>query len=177
MTKIQSQDKVIYQGHLTLVQRPYNGRKYDVVVSKDAAIMLYIDEKDQVYFAKQFRPAIGKEVLALPAETLDKEGLTPLEVMVEGLEEECGIRINKNQVIPLGKVISTDGHDTEKVYLFLAKGKGAYVGQRLEDTEKIDVVKMSFDDAYKMVINGEIEGAKTAKLIMYEKLRRLNALD
>lgn len=169
-------DKVIYKGHLTLVRRPYEGRNYDVVVSKDAAIMLYIDEEDMVYFAKQFRPAVDEEVLSLPAETLDKPHLTPLEVMVEGLEEECGVKINKNQVKSLGKVISTDGHDTERVYLFLANGPGEYVGQRLEDDEKIEVVKIPFDKAYEMVLTNEIKGSKTSHLILYEKLRRLGEI-
>lgn len=169
-------DKIIYQGHLTLVQRPYKGRNYDVVISKDAAIMLYIDEKDQVYFTKQFRPAMDEQHLSLPAETLDKPGLTPLEVMVEGLEEECGIKINKKQVTELGKIVSTSGHDTEKVYLFLAHGPGKYVGQRLEDDERIKVIKIPFDKAYEMVIKNEIESSKTSYLIMYEKLRRLGAL-
>lgn len=170
---IEVADKVIYKGHLTLVQRDYEGRKYDVVVSKDAAVMLYIDERDFVYLTKQFRPAIGEEVLALPAETLDKPGLSPLEVMVEGLEEECGIRIKSEQVKSLGRVISTDGHDSERVYLFLAHGKGEKVGQKLEDSENISVVRKPFDEVYKMVISNQIEGSKTVCLVMYEKLRRL----
>lgn len=172
MGEVQSEDKVIYKGHLTLVHRPYLGKNFDVVVSKDAAVMLYIDENDLAYFTKQFRPAIGEEVLALPAETLDKPKLSPLEVMVEGLEEECGVKIKKEQVMSLGKLISTDGHDTEKVHLFLAHGKGEYVGQRLEDTERIEIVKISFDKAYQMVMSNEIEGSKTSYLVMYEKLRR-----
>ena len=173
MAKIKPNDKIVYKGHLTLVQRPYEGRYHDVVVSKDAAIMLYIDENDMAYLVKQFRPAIDREVLALPAETLDKPGLSPLEVMVEGLEEECGIRIKKNQVASLGKAISTDGHDTEIVYLFLAYGKGENVGQRLQDEEKIEVVKMPFDKAYELALNNKIQGAKACQLIFYEKLKRL----
>ncbi|VVB80065.1 Uncharacterised protein [uncultured archaeon] len=171
--RVRKTDEVVYKGHLTLVKRPYRGKNYDVVVSKDAAVMLYIDENDMTYLTQQYRPAVAEKVLALPAETLDKPGKTPLEVMVEGLEEECGIRIKKNQVTSLGRLISTDGHDTEKVYLFLAHGKGKQVGQRLEDTERINVVKMSFDDLYQKVMSNEIEGSKTAYLVMYEKLRRL----
>lgn len=176
MTTIQRDDTVIYKGHLTLVQRSHQGRPYDVVVSKDAAVMLYIDEHDQAYLTKQFRPALREEVLALPAETLDKKGLSPLEVMIEGLEEECGIRIKKSQVKQVGRVISTDGHDTERVYLFLAHGEGKKVGQRLEDSERIDVMTMPFEQLYKLVITNRIEGSKTACLVMYEKLRRLGAL-
>ena len=172
-TKIKPGDKLVYKGHLTLVQRPYDGKNYDVVVSKDAAVMLYIDENDQVYLTKQFRPAISEEVLALPAETLDKKGLSPLEVMIKGLEEECGIRIKKEQVMPVGRIISTDGHDTERVYLFLAHGSGERVGQRLEDSEKIEVIALPFDEVYRMVIENKIEGSKTGYLVLYEKLRRL----
>ena len=58
-------DRVIYEGHLKLVKRRFDGRDYDVVVSKDAAAMLYIDEKDQVYFTTQYRPALEEEVLAM----------------------------------------------------------------------------------------------------------------
>jgi len=176
MAEIKPDDKLVYKGHLTLVKRPYEGRDYDVVVSKDAAVMLYIDENDLAYFTKQYRPAIEEEVLALPAETLDKQGLSPLEVMIEGLEEECGIRIDSSQVKSLGRLISTDGHDTERVYLFLAHGPGKKVGQRLEDCEKIDVITIPFDSAYEMVINNQIEGSKTAYLVMYEKLRRLGSI-
>lgn len=176
MTKIKPKDKIIYEGHLTLVQRPYLRKKFDIVVSKDAAAMLYIDEKDKVYLTKQFRPAMEKKVLELPAETLDKKGLNPLEVMVEGLKEECGIEIKSSQVKYLGKVISTSGHDTEMVHLFLAYGKGKKGKQRLEDTERIKVIVLPFEKVYKMVINNQIKSSKTSHLVMYEKLRRLGEL-
>ncbi|MCR4327498.1 MAG: NUDIX hydrolase [Nanoarchaeota archaeon] len=173
MGEVRKGDEVVYRGHLTLVKRPYLGKDFDVVVSKDATIMLYIDEEDNTYLTKQYRPAMEEEVVALPAETLDKEGLSPLEVMVEGLEEECGIRINPSQVKYIGKIDSTDGHDTEKVHLFIAYGEGNHVSQRLEDSEKIEVVKMSFEELYQKVMKNEIFGAKTSYLVMYEKLRRL----
>ena len=112
----------------------------------------------------------------MPAETLDKKSLSPLETMIEGLEEECGIRIKPEQVRQVGRVISSDGHDSERVYLFLAHGKGEKVSQRLEDSEKIEVVTLPFDEVYRMVINNKIEGSKTAYIVMYEKLRRLGAL-
>jgi hypothetical protein len=174
--EVEKGDKVIYQGHLTLVGRPHGKINYDVVVSKNAAVIMYIDDEDYVYLTKQYRPAMMREVIAFPAETLDKPHLTPLEVIVEGLEEECGIRINPKQVNYLETVNSTDGHDTEMVHLFYAYGKGEYVGQRLEDSEKIEVIKIKFDEAYEMMKNGEIQGSKTNNLLRFEKLRR-NGLD
>ncbi len=168
-------DRLVYQGHIKLVKRPYGGKDYDVIVSKNAAIILYIDEKDMVYFVKQFRPAIGKEVLSLAAETLDKPGLSPLEVIVEGLEEECGIRIKKEQVESHGYLYSSEGHDSEKVYLFSARGKGEYVSQKLGEFEKIKVIKIPFYKAFQMAMKNQIHGAKTTQLLMYEFLRRHNS--
>jgi ADP-ribose pyrophosphatase len=173
---LKSTDKILYKGHLTLVHRPYLGKNFDVVVSKDAAVMLYIDENDFVYLTKQFRPAVDKEVLGLPAETLDKPNLSIPEIMIEGLEEECGIRIKPEQVVFNGEVYSTDGHDTEKVYLFTARGRGEIVGQNLQEDERIEVVKIKFDDAFKKVISNELKGSKTSYLIMLEKLRRLGEI-
>jgi hypothetical protein len=175
-------DNVIYDGHFTLVSRPGPGKDYDVIVSDDAAAMLYIDEKDMAYMALEVRTAMRErdgedvEILALPAETLDKPHLSALETMVEGLKEECGVKINNHQVNYWSRSISSAGHDTERTYLFLAHGKGEQVGQRLEDTERIEVVKMPFDELYEKVMNGDIEDSKTKELVMYEKLRRLGEL-
>lgn len=170
------EDKIIYKGHITLAKREHEGKLYDVVISKNAAAMLYVDENDFAYLTKQFRPAIQEDVLAVPAETLDKQGLSPLEVMIEGLAEECGIKISKEQVQYVGRIISTDGHDTERVHLYLAHGKGQFVGQRLEDSEKIQVIKIPFNQLFELVINNKIEGSKTGYLVMYEKLRRIGGL-
>jgi len=167
-------DELVYSGHVKLIKRPFGKIKYDVVLSKDAAIMLYIDEADMVYMTQQFRPAIDQMELCLPAETLDKPGKSPLEVMLEGLEEECGRKIKEEQVEYLGKVASSAGHDSEFVYMFIARGESEEVGQRLEDTEKINIVKKPFQEVYQMALEGRIIGAKTMALLFYEKLKREN---
>ncbi|MDD5133032.1 MAG: NUDIX hydrolase [Candidatus Nanoarchaeia archaeon] len=165
-------DKRIYSGHVLLVKRHFRDIDYDVVISRNSAFLLYIDENDEVYFAHQFRPAVQEKILALPAEMLDKPGLSPLEVILEGLIEEAGIKINKSQIKKVAEIYSAEGYSTEKAYLFIARGKGKHVGQHLEATEKIDVVKMSFDEAYKLVATNQIKCPKSAYLIMNEYIRR-----
>jgi hypothetical protein len=165
-------DKVIYNGHVTLIQRPYLGKDYDIVVSKNAVAIMYIDLEDNVYFCKQFRPPVGKEILELPAETIDKPNLSSLEHIVEGLEEECGVRIKPEQAQYLMTVGSSEGHDTELVDLFYASGPCEITGQRLGEDERIEVVKIKFDDAYKM-IGTKITGSKSIILLQNEYLRRL----
>ena len=170
---IQPNDNVIYKGHIAVVQREYEGKKWDMILSKDACAIMYIDEEDNVWFTKQYRVPLGQEVIELPAETMDKPGKSSLEVIVEGLEEECGIQIQPEQVNYFGQVESSGGHDTEMVDLFYAYGPHKVVGQRLEDSEKIEVVKIPFNRAYKMMQNGEIQGSKTIALLQHEYIKRL----
>ena len=169
----QNQDKPIYTGHVKLVKRPYRGMEWEVLVSKNACAIMYIDEQDNVYFTRQYRVPLRKEILELPAETMDKKGKSSLQVIVEGLEEECGIRINPEQVRYFTTIESSGGHDTEMVDLFYAYGPNTKTDQRLEDTEKIEVVKIPFEQAYKMVLSGEIEGSKTIALLQNEHIKRL----
>ena len=166
-------EKIIHEGHVKLVQRKHEGRVYDVIVSKNAAAIMYIDPEDFVYFVKQYRVPIEKEILELPAETMDKSGKSSLEVIVEGLEEECGVLIDSSQVQYFATIGSSEGHDTEMVDLFYAYGPCKVTEQRLEDSEKIEVVKIPFYEAYKMISTGEIQGSKTIALLQHEYIKRM----
>ena len=173
--KIHPTDNVIYEGHIAVVQREYDGRKWDMILSRDACAIMYIDPDDNVWFTKQYRVPLGKEIIELPAETMDKPGKSSLDVIVEGLEEECGIQIKPEQVKYFGKIESSGGHDTEMVDLFYAFGPHKVTKQRLEDSEKIEVVKIPFNKAYEMMQKGEIQGSKTAILLQNEYIKRLKA--
>lgn len=176
MENFKENDKIVHQGYLTLVKRPFKGVDHDIVVCKDSVVLLYVDEQDQVYLARQFSPGLDHYVLTLPSETLDKPGLTPRQVAAEGLEEECGIKIDESQVKYIGKLYSSVGHDTEATHLFTFTGRGEYVGQRLDDGEDIEVVKMSFDDLFQMILRNEIHDSKSSYLVLHEKLRRLGEI-
>lgn len=166
-------DELSYYGHVKLIRRNHDGHCYDVVVSKNACALMYIDQADNVWFVKQYRVPVGKEVLELPAETMDKPGKSSLEVMVEGLEEECGIKIFPEQVKYFATIGSSEGHDSEFVDLFYAYGPHVKTKQRLETSEKIEVVKIPFEKAYQMIQTGELQGSKTVALLQNEYIQRL----
>lgn len=176
MENIKDSDTIVHKGYLTLVKRPFQGVDHDIVVCKDSTVLLYIDPKDQVYLARQFSPGLDHYVLTLPSETLDKPALTPRQVAAEGLEEECGIRIDESKISYVGKLYSSVGHDTEATHLYTFTGDGEYVGQRLDEGEDIDVVVMSFDELFQTVLNNEIQDSKTSYLVLHEKLRRLGEI-
>ncbi|GEM_PF-549269 len=174
--RIGDDGELLHMGFLALIKQVKDGHTYEVVMPKDAVVVLFIDKEDNVWFIQQYRPAIGKYIMGLPAETLDKPGKTPLEHAVEGLREEIGIKIEPSNVEYITTQFSSEGHSSERVHLFIARGDYEYVGQRLEDTEKIEILKVKLADAARMAFNGELEGSKTAFLIMHEVLSRVGGL-
>ena len=146
---------------------------YDVVVSSDACAMMYIDNDDMVWFVEQYRVPFKKPILELPAETLNQPGESVLDRAVAGLHEELGIQVNPHNVKHVASVGSSEGHDTEMVHLYLAKGGHHYIGQKLDEHEDITVRKIPFETAYSMFASGELQGSKTAILLQHEYISRL----
>lgn len=165
-------EKIIYEGHISLVQRDHNGHTYDIMKSKDAVAMLYVDDTDKVWLASEYRQGPQATVLGAPAETIDKSGKNPLEHMIEGMEEECGIVLKPEQAEHAFTWYSSPGIMTEKVWLYTAHGPHTKTQQNLGEHEQIDVVTVPFDTAYAMIGN-EIQSSKTIALLQYEKIQRL----
>lgn len=65
----------------------------------------------------------------------------------------------------LGKFYSSPGFCSETIYAYLATGLKK-VGQHLDEDEYLDVIKVKFDDAVKMVMNGEICDGKSVSTIL-----------
>lgn len=59
---------------------------------KSAVGAITTDTLGRVGLVQQYRPTIDKTTLEIPAGVLDKKGLTPLEILIEELDEECNIK-------------------------------------------------------------------------------------
>ena len=85
------------------------------------------------------------------------------------LSEECGL--TADNFIDLGVVYATVGYDSEKIYLWAATGLHS-TAQHLDAGEFLDVVKMPFDEALGLVMDGTIKDSKTqVALLKYAQLR------
>lgn len=173
MNQQRNMDRVIYDGFLKIGTSNYEGNDFVIVNSRDAVAILYLDESDQIYLVREFRPAQNEKIISLPAGIMDKPNENPLERVVGELKEECGIRIDKNIVDYIGPIYSSPGHDTERVHLFEAKGRNEFVGQNLDEGEEIEVLRMPFREAFEK-IGTEIFDAKTCYLLTREAYKRSN---
>lgn len=121
--------------------------------------VLAMDASGRIPLVRQYRYAVKRKLLEIPAGKLDKiPGETPEGGALRELREETGCEAG--QVVPLGCIYPSPGIDTEVLYLFVAKVAGR-TAQDLDEDEFIDVVWVSPQEFQQMVGDGRISDAKT----------------
>ena len=167
-------DTTVFDGHLIRVHvddvELDNGMvaKREIVSHPGGVSVAILTEKNELLFVKQFRCPYQEELLELPAGKLEP-GEDPFEAAKRELSEECGL--TADNFIDLGVVYATVGYDSEKIYLWAATGLHE-VKQHLDAGEFLDVVKMPFDKALGLVMDGTIKDSKTqVALLKYAQLR------
>ena len=136
-----------------------NGKKTtrEVVEHVDCIVILPIDSKGNILLVRQFRHAVEKELLELPAGSIDP-GETPEQAASRELREETGYKPGKLE--NLGGFYAAPGYCTEYLHFFRATQL-----QRspltAEDTDEIEVVPVSPADVPGLITSGRICDAKT----------------
>ena len=125
--------------------------------------VLPLDADGNIYMVNQFRYPFAQVLTEIPAGKKET-GEEPIECGIRELGEEIGATAEK--ITPLGKLYPTVAYDTEIIWMFLAEGLKFAGGQHLDPEEFVDVVKIPFEEAYRMVINDELPDAKTQIAIL-----------
>ena len=135
----------------------------DIVRHPGASALLAFKDAETILLVKQFRMAINKETLEIPAGKLEK-GEEPLKAAARELEEETSFKAEEFK--NLGTIATGAGFTDEKIRIFKATGlyKGVKGG---DDDEFIDVIPMKIEDIKIMIKNGDIIDAKTIAALMY----------
>jgi 8-oxo-dGTP pyrophosphatase MutT (NUDIX family) len=116
---------------------------------------------DDVLLVRQYRTAVRRYLLEIPAGKRDVHGEPPDEAMRRELEEE--IAFSPGQMVPLGEFFNTPGFCDEHTTLFLATDL-VPVTQRHElraEERDMRIVRLPLAVAVRMVTDGEIVDAKT----------------
>ena len=143
----------------------------DIVNPGEAAVILPINENNEVVFERQLRESIGRISLELPAGRVDP-GEDAIHAAKRELEEETGlIAENIEHMITL---YPSTGYTSEKVHIFLARDfKEGHI--KLDATEEIiDLVKIPLDECIEKVKNGEFENASQIIAILLYNIKYMN---
>lgn len=132
----------------------------EVVEHPGAVVMAAVDDARNVYLVKQYRHPIRRNLLELPAGTLEP-GEEPLAAAKRELREEVGLEAER--WTPLGLFYSSPGFANECLHVFLAQGLRAVTADPDFD-EDLAVVKASLDGL--LCCAPEITDAKTLATLL-----------
>jgi ADP-ribose pyrophosphatase len=120
-----------------------------------AAVPLFDD--GAVLMERQYRHAVGKYLLEIPAGTMEP-GESPLACAGRELEEETGYVAE--QFVELCQVDIIPAYSDEKIHVFLARGLKRSE-QKLDKDEIIEIVKYPFEETLALIEQGQISDALT----------------
>ncbi len=129
----------------------------EVVQHPGSAVIIPVFEDGTIALVQQYRHPARRFLLEAPAGTLE-QGEAPEVGAARELEEELGFvaaRLEK-----LSEFFVSPGFCEEKMWVYLAT-EMTQTEQRLEDDEIVEVVRIPFSEALRMITAGEIDDAKT----------------
>ncbi len=135
---------------------------FGVVEMVPGISVLPLDDDGFVYLIKQFHYAIEQVCLDTVSGAVEK-GETNLAAAQRELKEELGIAAD--EWVDLGLINPFTSVVKSPAALFLAK-KLSFAQADPEGTEKLEVVKIKFSDAVKMVMKSEITHGPSCVLIL-----------
>jgi 8-oxo-dGTP pyrophosphatase MutT (NUDIX family) len=118
------------------------------------ATVLALTKEQEVVLIRQYRHGAQKVIVELPGGAMDKEDGSPLAAARRELEEETGYA--SDRIIQVGCVSPNPANQTNLIYSFLALDARKLGGQRLDDTEEIEVFLKPLDEVIAMAKKGEL---------------------
>lgn len=140
----------------------------EIVHHGGGAAVAALNEAGEITLVRQYRYALGRELLEIPAGKLER-GEDPFEAAKRELSEEAGLTADTYRT--LGQVIPTCGYCTEIIYLYAAKDLHE-VAQHPDEDEFVSIVRMPLAEAVQRVLSGEITDSKTVSAILQLSLLR-----
>ena len=140
----------------------------EVVHHHGGAGIAALNDRGEIYLVRQYRYALDRELIEIPAGKLEK-GEDPFEAAKRELGEEAGLAAAEYR--DLGYIIPTCGYCSEIIYLYAARNLSP-VGQHLDADEFLSVFTLPLDEAARMVLSGEITDGKTVAAVLKVKALR-----
>ena len=161
--------ELVYQGTILEVYKDHmefsngNTAKWDFIRHDGAAAVVPVMEDGRILMVSQYRNALERMTLEIPAGKLDQPGEPGIECARRELEEETGYRSEW-----LLSLRTTVAFCNEKIEIFVARNLIPSC-QHLDEDEFVDVKAYTLEELKEMIFSGKIEDSKTiAAILAYE---------
>lgn len=144
--------------------------KREIVDHQKGVGIIAYDGDDKLWMVSQYRIAVDKVMLEIPAGLVDPNE-APIESAKRELQEEVGFF--PEQIDFLFTMHSSPGFTNDKLLFFEAKDL-TESKLELDEDENLEAKSYPIDELYNMVENGEITDAKTIIAIQYAMMNKNN---
>jgi ADP-ribose pyrophosphatase len=132
----------------------------DIVRHPGAVAVVAVTDNGDVLLVRQYRGAVDRELLEIPAGTRDVDGEPPEETARRELREEVGVHARRMTL--LGTMFNSPGFCDELTYLYLATELDAGTTSRHGvEEEQMEVVAVPLTEFDGLVATGELIDAQT----------------
>jgi ADP-ribose pyrophosphatase len=122
-----------------------------------AAAVLPLTDADELVMVRQYRYALGKDSLEIPAGKVDP-GESPLACAHRELAEETGY--SARDMVEVFEYYPAIGYSNEIIKIYAARGLSE-AGQRTDEDEITRVEVIPVERVKRMILEGEIRDSKT----------------
>ena len=151
------EDRVISNGHEC---------RWDFIHHDGAAAVIPVTEEGKILMVRQYRNALDRFTLEIPAGKLDSPDEPTLDCAARELEEETGYRCDSLEW--LINIRTTVAFCNEKIEVFVARNL-IPSHQHLDEDEYIELETYTVEELKEKIFRGEIEDSKTiASILAYD---------
>lgn len=159
-------ETVMFDGHVITVAvatfADGNGGTFtrDLLHHPGAVAVVPVHDDGSITLVRQFRTALGHDLLEIPAGIRDVPGEDPSATAARELAEEVGLAAD--EISLLNRFHNAAGYADEEIFIFEARGL-RHVGSDVQGPEEqaMTVERHALDDCVAMISDGEITDAKT----------------
>lgn len=157
-----------YQGKILKVYTDHvcvNGKEseWDFIHHNGGAAVIPVTDRGTILMVRQWRNAIDRYTLEIPAGAYDWVGESGKECVARELEEETGYQAK--EIEWLITISSWASFTNEEVEIFVAKDL-VPTKQKLDEEESIELEEHTIDELVNMVLTGAITDSKTVAGLM-----------
>lgn len=128
-----------------------------------AVCVVPLTRNGRVVCVRQYRYAVGRTVLEIPAGKLDAPTEDHMAAALRELSEETGY--TAGCIVPIGELYTSPALLSEVIYMYLAED--LIPGEtHPDDDEFLDIVEIPLEELVEMIIDGRISDSKTQAAVL-----------